>query len=142
MKLKFSRKCAKVAIIMCPGCQQLPQTKWTQIWIKKAYLYCYIVFCCIALAQLPIIISPWKKSYVCLSLKILEVLGSWIIIAKQGNTKCRWKAIPSGASEIWSLNFIQRAVKHAWKLITWLAVAVKDTKLLINTTITLRCFLI
>lgn len=99
----------------------------------------HTMLCCVALAQLPVIINPWKRSFVFHSLKIVELLGSQVIIAKQGNTKYRWKAIPSGGSDRWCLEFYSGSCE-TWKHIAWIAVALTDAKLFINTTITLGCF--
>lgn len=66
--------------------------------LEKLSLYCVVFYSISSIAC-------YQMSHVCLSLKILELLGCRVIIAKQGNTQYRWEVIPSGGSDRWSLEF-------------------------------------
>lgn len=74
----------------------------------------------------------------CRSLKILELLGRWVIIAKQGKTKYRWKVIPVVPQTDGLWNSIQGTVGPARELVAHIAVAFKDAELPLNTTVPLQ----
>lgn len=136
-KLTFSSRCAKIAVIPpCWGCGQLPQTKPTLLCIRMTSWHCAVLFSISSIAGYHR--SLEAESCGCWSLKILELLGRWVIIAKQGKTKYRWKVIPVVPQTDGLWNSIPGAVRHAWELVAHRAVAFKDAELPLNTTVPLQ----